>query len=165
MTTEVEGPGPRQNAIAAVVFLAVAFAVAGLGGLATGSSVDTWYAGLRKPAFNPPNVVFAPVWTTLYAMMAIAAWRVWKASAKPTRRRAMTAYAVQLALNLAWSLLFFGLRQPAAALVDIALLFAAILVTTYHFWRIDRAAGVMMVPYAAWVAFASMLNFEIWRLN
>jgi benzodiazapine receptor len=165
MTINLEQPSPRRQVLAAVISQAAALAVAALGGLATSSSVDSWYAGLEKPGFNPPNAVFAPVWTTLYVVMAVAVWRVWRASRGVDRRRAMTLYGAQLALNLLWSILFFGLREPAAALVEIVVLFALILLTTRSFWRIDRAAGLMLTPYAAWVAFASVLNFEIWRLN
>jgi len=165
MTITPEKRRPGRQVLAGAVSLAVAFAVAALGGLATSSGIDSWYAGLEKPGFNPPNAVFAPVWTTLYAAMAVAAWRVWGASHGVERSRAMTLYGAQLALNLLWSVLFFGLRQPAAALVDIAVLFALILLTARRFWRIDRVAGLLLAPYAAWVAFAAVLNFEIWRLN
>jgi len=156
-------PGGPASAIVSIV---IALAVAAIGGLATASSVTTWYVGLHKPAFNPPNAVFGPVWTILYVLMAIAAWRVWRAGQRDGRRRgAIGLYAVQLALNLAWSLTFFGLRRPDLALADIALLLVAVLATTVAFWRRDHLAGLMMVPYVAWVAFASMLNFAIWRLN
>ena len=165
MTPQPLDTGARKRLIAAVAFVGVAVAVGAIGGLATASSVETWYPTLNKPAFNPPNAVFGPVWTTLYVVMGLAAWRVWRTPATPARRRALILYAVQLALNLAWSLIFFGLRQPGLALIDIALLLAAILAATVAFWRLDRPAGLMMAPYIAWVAFASALNFEIWRLN
>lgn len=155
----------RPGVVPAIVLLAAAFSVAGLGGLATSSSVDTWYATLAKPVFNPPNWAFAPVWTTLYMLMSVAAWRVWRIAKGGDRRQAMRLYAAQLVLNLLWSLVFFGLRQPGLALVDIALLLVAVLLTCRAFWRIDRPAGLMLAPYAAWVAFAALLNFEVWRLN
>uniref|UniRef100_B0T379 TspO and MBR like protein n=1 Tax=Caulobacter sp. (strain K31) TaxID=366602 RepID=B0T379_CAUSK len=157
---------PWSGLISAGVSIAIALAVGAIGGLVTASSVDTWYAGLNKPAFNPPNAVFAPVWTTLYVVMALAAWRVWRAEPAGARRRsAMILYAVQLTLNLAWSLIFFGLRQPAVALAEVVVLLIAILATTAAFWRIDRTASLMMLPYAAWTVFASALTLEIWRLN
>jgi tryptophan-rich sensory protein len=156
---------PPNGWISALVSIAIALAVAAVGGWATATSVTTWYAGLAKPAFTPPNGVFGPVWTTLYVLMALAAWRVWRAGPVAGRRPALVLYAVQLALNLLWSVLFFGLRQPGLALVEVVLLFAAILATAFAFWRIDRPAGLMLAPYAAWVAFASALNFEVWRLN
>ena len=166
MTARLDTGGWRGGLVSAAASVAIALAVGAVGGFATASSVTTWYAGLNKPSFNPPNGVFAPVWTTLYVLMALAAWRVWRADAADGRRRsALVLYAVQLALNLAWSLIFFGLRQPGLALGEVALLMAAAIATDAAFWRIDRPAGLMMAPYAAWVAFASVLNLEIWRLN
>jgi tryptophan-rich sensory protein len=151
--------------VLALSLLAV-FAVGALGGLATSSSVDTWYGGLQKPAFAPPNVVFGPVWSTLYVCMAVAAWRVWRAEAPDAaRRRALQVYGVQLVLNLIWSVIFFGLRQPGAAFLELVLLLGAILLTLRLFLRVDRPAGLLMAPYALWVTFAGLLNFEIWRLN
>jgi benzodiazapine receptor len=149
-----------------LVSIAIALAVGAVGGWATASSVTTWYATLEKPAFNPPNYLFGPVWTALYILMAVAAWLVWRAEPADGRRRtALRLYAVQLALNLAWSVIFFGLRRPDLALVEVLVLFAAILGAARAFARVDRRAGWMLVPYAAWVAFATLLNFEIWRLN
>ncbi len=106
------------------------------------------------------------MWTTLYILMALAAWRVWRSpAADDKRRRALMLYGVQLALNLAWSLIFFGLRRPDLAVIEIAVLLAAIVATTAAFARIDRPAAWMMAPYVAWVSFASVLNFAVWRLN
>jgi tryptophan-rich sensory protein len=159
-------PKAASGLLAAMLSIAAALAVGVIGALATASSVTTWYPTLHKPPFNPPNAVFGPVWTTLYVLMAVAAWRVWRTEAADERRRAaLILYVVQLALNLAWSLIFFGLRQLALALADIALLLAAVLACAIAFWRADGPAGLMMIPYAAWVAFASVLNFAIWRLN
>lgn len=165
MTTEPKAPRPSNGLLSAIVSLAAAMGVAAVGGMATASSVTTWYAGLNKPAFNPPNAVFAPVWTTLFLLMALAAWRVWRAGSGSARRSALMLYAVQLVLNLLWSVIFFGLRQPGLALAEVVLLLGAVLATARAFWRIDRAAGLIMAPYAVWVAFASVLTFEIWRLN
>lgn len=144
--------------------LALVFSVAAIGGRVTAGSVETWYPTLAKPAFNPPDWVFAPVWTTLYALMAIAAWRVWRV-ADTIKQRALTLYGAQLALNLLWSVLFFGWHWIGAALIDIALLLAVIGATGFAFWRADRFAGLCLAPYAAWVAFAAVLNAAIWRLN
>ena len=157
-----------RDALALLGFVALCLAVAAAGGAVTASSVGTWYAGLAKPSFNPPNWVFAPVWTALYLMMAFAAWRVWRRRGAGDARLAMLAlgaWALQLALNLSWSLLFFGARLIGAALAEIAVLFAAILATALLFWRIDRVAGALLAPYAAWVAFAALLNAALWRLN
>lgn len=156
-------PGGRK---ALALFVILTLAVGAVAGLATATSVSTWYATLNKPAFNPPNGVFGPVWTLLYVLMAISAWRVWRsAGPERTRRAALVAWAVQLALNFAWSFLFFGLRAPALALAEIVVLLAALAVTLWLSWRVDRTAGLLLIPYLAWVAFASLLNFEVWRLN
>lgn len=151
----------RRSLVACLGSIAIALGVGAIGGIATASSVSSWYAGLNKPTFNPPNAVFAPVWTTLYVLMAICAWRVWRTEPRPGRTVALTAYGVQLALNLAWSLIFFGLRAPGLALAEIVVLLAAVTVCAARFWAIDRLAGLLMGPYLGWVAFASALNFEI----
>ena len=162
---------PAQNSLrmreaaALLGFVVLCLAVAAAGGAVTATSVGTWYAGLAKPAFNPPNWVFAPVWTALYLMMAFAGWRVWRQRRAREVRLALGAWALQLALNLGWSFVFFGARLIGAALAEIALLLAAILATAVLFWRIDRVAGALFVPYAAWVAFATALNAALWRLN
>ena len=159
------GSRSMRNSAALAGFLALCLAVAAAGGAVTATSVGTWYAGLAKPAFNPPDWMFAPVWTTLFVMMAFAAWRVWRARGLAGARGALGAWLLQLALNLGWSLLFFGARMIGAALVEVVVLLAAILATLALFWRIDRVAGALLVPYAAWVAFATLLNAALWRLN
>jgi len=133
--------------------------------MATATSVGTWYPTLVKPAFNPPNWMFAPVWTALFFMMAIAAWRVWRRDGLRNARWALMLFALQLALNLSWSIVFFGLRSIGWALVEIVVLLLAILATTLVLWQRDRVAGMLFIPYAAWVAFATVLNAAIWRLN
>lgn len=164
MEPVTRGRGAR-DAAALVGFIVLCLAVAATGGAVTASSVGTWYAGLAKPAFNPPNWVFGPVWTTLYVLMAVAAWRVWRRRGEPGARPALGAWALQLALNLGWSFLFFGAQAIGAALAEIALLLAAIVATATLFWRIDRPAGALFVPYIAWVSFATALNAALWRLN
>ncbi|RAS29820.1 TspO/MBR family protein [Paraburkholderia bryophila] len=123
---------------------------------------DAWYAALRKPAFNPPNWVFPPAWSVLYVLMAIAAWRVWK---RDGLSAAIVLWAVQLLFNAAWMGLFFGLHRPDMALIDIAILLVLIAALTFAFWRRDRWAGGLLVPYVAWVAFAAALNYALWQLN
>lgn len=154
-----------RSLVALAGFVTLCFAVAAAGGAATATSVGTWYAGLTKPAFNPPNWLFGPVWTVLYLMIAVAGWRVWLRRGEGGARPALGVWALQLALNLVWSLLFFGARLIGAALVEIMVLLAAILVTTALFWRIDRVAGASFIPYAVWVGFATVLNAALWRLN
>ena len=128
-------------------------------GFLTAQSLPTWFPTLVKPSFNPPSWLFAPVWTTLYIMMAVAAWLVW------LRKGPLVLFYVQLALNFAWSLLFFGLHSPALALIDIVAMWVAILLTLLAFWKVDRRAGWLLVPYLAWVSFAGVLNASIWWLN
>ena len=141
-------------------------AVGILSGLATVRGVRDWYPGLVKPSFNPPSWVFAPVWTALYLAMGVAAWLVWQRGLEtPGVRVALAAFLVQLALNGLWSILFFGLHSPALAFVEIVILWAAIGVTTVLFFRQAAAAGWLMAIYWAWVTFAAVLNFSLWRLN
>jgi benzodiazapine receptor len=124
-----------------------------------------WYASLRKPAWNPPNWIFGPVWTVLYASMGITGWLVWKRGGIAGQRIALSLFLLQLLLNALWSPLFFGLRNPALAFLDIVLLWLAVLVTVVAFWKAHWLSGALLVPYLAWVTFASVLNFAIWRLN
>lgn len=158
-------PSDRSRRFAIVGWVLTCLVVGVLGSIATASSVKSWYPTLAKPGFQPPSWVFGPVWTTLYVMMGIAAWRVWLTSPGPDRRTALRWFALQLALNLGWSILFFGLRRPDLALVEIVALWGALLLTAAKFYRRDAAAGWLLVPYVAWVTFAFVLNFAIWRLN
>ncbi|PWW00456.1 TspO/MBR related protein [Hoeflea marina] len=134
------------------------------GGLAIGflTAPGEWYRTLAKPAFNPPNWIFGPVWTVLYVMVAVAGARVWNLDPSG---RAMKAWVVQMALNFAWSPLFFAAQRPDLALPVVVALFAAILVFIASTWRTERPSALLFVPYAAWVGFASLLNASIWWLN
>jgi tryptophan-rich sensory protein len=155
-----------RSIAALAALLVLCFAVAAIGGAVTRPSIESWYAGLAKPPFNPPDRVFAPVWTLLYAMMAVAAWRIWLADPRMrSNRRALVLFALQLAFNLAWSVAFFGARSPLAGLVVILVLEGLIAATIAEFHRFDRLAAWLMVPYAAWVAFAIALNVAIYSLN
>jgi len=147
------------------VFIALCFLAAGIGSLWTSPNVNTWYAGLQKPPWTPPGWVFGPVWSILYLSMAVAAWLVWRKEGFSGARLPLSLFGVQLVLNAAWSGLFFALRSPGAALVEILLLWCAILATTVAFWGRSRPAAWLMAPYLAWVTFAVGLNFSIWRLN
>jgi tryptophan-rich sensory protein len=148
-----------------IVFLTVCFAAAGIGGAVTTPKIGTWYATLAKPSWNPPNWIFGPVWSALYCCMAIAAWSVWRQDGFSGAKVPLALFAVQLVLNILWSCIFFGLEKPGIALGEVLLLWAAIAATMVTFWRISRIAGILFVPYLAWVSFASFLNFVIWRLN
>jgi tryptophan-rich sensory protein len=124
-----------------------------------------WYAGLAKPAWTPPNWLFGPVWTALYAMIAVSGWLVWRRAGFEAAGAALALFAVQLALNAAWSWIFFGLHRPGAAFIEIVILWIAILGTVLLFWRVHWLPGALLLPYLAWVAFAAALNWQLWRLN
>lgn len=156
-------PSPWVRAAVAVIPVVAASL---LGQWATFPNLASWYAGLVKPSFNPPNWIFAPIWTTLYGLMAYSVWRIMKAPGSQSDRQiALTLFFLQLSLNTLWSWLFFALNNPLAGLLDIVPQFLLIVATIVSFRRLDAAAALCLVPLAAWVAFASLLNFEIWRLN
>ncbi|TWU02818.1 TspO/MBR family protein [Stieleria varia] len=147
------------------VFLVVCLGAGGLGAVATTSEIKGWYQTIEKPTWNPPDYVFGPVWTTLYVMMAIAAWIVWLPNGLKDSKTPLGLFVLQLALNIAWSWIFFGLHQPGWAFAEILILWLAIVATTTAFLKRSTIAGSLMIPYLAWVSFASVLNFTIWRLN
>ncbi|MEN2979751.1 tryptophan-rich sensory protein [Tistrella bauzanensis] len=152
----------RQGLGMLIGFILLSAVVSGIGGAVTTPEIDGWYRLLPKPGFTPPDWLFAPVWSALYLMMAVAAWRVWRASGLGHARGALRLHLAQLALNLAWSVLFFGLHLTGAALIDILLLLIAIVLTTRAFMAHDRIAGLLMLPYIAWVGYATALNTGIW---
>jgi tryptophan-rich sensory protein len=145
-------------------FLGLCLVVAAIGGAVTVPNIPTWYEGLAKPSFVPPNGVFGPVWTVLYILMAIAAWLVWRASAGQ-RALPIGLFLIQLTFNALWSPLFFGAHLILVGLIDIALLVVSLTATSIVFWRTRRVAGLLLVPYLAWGIFATALNAAIWRLN
>ena len=161
----MSSPSSARPWLALLGFLLLSVVVSALGGGVTAGSVKTWFPTLVKPAWNPPSVVFAPVWTLLYATMAVAAWRIWCRRDRPGAGSVLWLYGVQLVLNAAWSLLFFGLKNPAFALVDIVALLGVLLWLQFAFWRLDRVAGMLWLHYVLWVSFATALNTAIWRLN
>ena len=151
----------RRSLVALAIILAACFGVAFAGGAVTQSRIADWYEALRKPGFTPPNWVFGPVWSILYAMMAVAAWRAWRAQGGAPRALALRVFAGQLVLNLAWSFAFFGAESPLLGFGVILALEAAILWTMVLFARLDRLAAWLLAPYAAWVAYATALNAAI----
>lgn len=158
-------PAPVSRQLPALAgWLALCFAAAALGGLA-GAGPGAWYASLQKPSWNPPAWIFGPVWTVLYTLMALCAWLVWRRGGWTAQRGPLRLFLFQLALNAAWTPLFFGLHQPGWALLDILLLLAAIAATIRAFWPIHRPAALLLLPYLAWIAFATLLNFTLWRMN
>ena len=152
----------HRPVLALVGWLALSFAAAAVGGFFLPGE---WYAGLRKPAWNPPNWIFGPVWTALYTLMAIAAWLVWRRGGFREQRTALSLYLLQLLFNALWTPLFFGLKYPALAFAEILLLWGALLATILAFGKAHRFAAGLLVPYLAWVTFAAALNFALWRLN
>jgi len=149
-------------ALGLVGWLVVCFLAASLGAV---FMPGDWYAKLKKPSWNPPAWIFGPVWTTLYAMMAVAAWLVWKRGGFAAHRGPLALFLAQLVLNAAWTPLFFGLHQPGFACAEIVSLWLAIAATLAAFWRLNRASAWLLAPYLAWVSFAAALNFALWRLN
>ncbi len=147
-----------------LVFCGLSLAAGALGSVWTSSSIPTWYAGLVKPAWNPPNWVFAPVWTALYLLMGVAASLVWFRSSTAAGP-ALALFVGQLMLNAAWSWLFFGLRRPDWAFAELAVLWIAIAATALAFHRHSPVAAWLLAPYLAWVSYAGTLNYAIWRLN
>ena len=150
-----------------LIVVATCLAIGYFSGMATKSSVNTWFPNLIKPSFNPPSWVFAPVWSMLYIMMGIAAGLVWNRidTNKELVKKALIFFAIQLALNALWSILFFGLHNPMLALIEIVLLWLMIYETYIQFGKIDKIAGYLFIPYLLWVSFASVLNASIWWLN
>jgi len=136
------------------------------GSFFTIKSIPTWYAKLNKPAFSPPNWIFGPVWTLLYAMQGIAAYLIYqKIADNPMAKMALALFIIQLILNAIWTPLFFGLKNPRLAFFEILLMWIFIVLSTVWFFRVSPTAGYLMLPYLAWVSFASALNYSIWRLN
>jgi benzodiazapine receptor len=149
-----------------IALLLIVSAIAAVGAAVTLPKIGSWYAGLNKPVFHPPTWVFVPVWAALYGLMAVAAWRVWEASAEAAEKRAALAhFALQLLLNALWPPVFFGLQRPVSGLILMLVLLVAVGATVRRFHRIDRLAALMLLPYLAWVAFAAVLNAAIVGLN
>lgn len=146
-------------------FVLAAFAAGAIGSVATFSSVTTWYPTLNKPTWTPPSWLFGPVWTFLYLTMGFATWRVWRWAKPQDGLPIVRWYASQLALNALWSVLFFGLRKPGFALIDIVALWVVLVSMLVTFVRIDRISGALWLAYVAWVSFAAALNTAVWRLN
>lgn len=135
-----------------------------IGSIFTTRSIPTWYASLNKPSFNPPNWIFGPVWTTLFLLMGIALYLIWSKKGKEVKK-ALNIFWLHLGLNILWSALFFGLKNPGLAFIEILILLGFIVYVTILFYRLEKVAGLLLLPYLAWTTFATFLNFTIWRLN
>lgn len=164
LTTPRIGPGP--SLLRLLLCAALVAGVSAVGGAITAGQIPTWYAGLAKPGWTPPNLAFPLVWTTLYALMAISLWRLWdRAPEGPQRRRAIGLFLVQLALNGIWTPVFFGLHAVAAGLVVLLALIGAVGATLWAALKADRVAGWLLIPYLPWLLYAVSLNGAILVLN
>lgn len=152
---------PRRVWLALIVWLVVVYAASGLGALAS-IQAKSFYALLQQPSWAPPAEVFAPVWTTLFTLMGIAAWLVWREAGS---RRALSLFGLQLAVNVLWSWLFFAWHEGALAFADVMLLEALIVATFLRFWHLSRLAAILLLPYGLWVGFAALLNYWLWQHN
>lgn len=156
----------KNQAFKLVISIFICFLAGAIGGLATTPAIPTWYAGLAKPAFSPPNWLFGPVWTTLYILMGISLFMIWREGLeRPGIKKAISIFSVQLILNAIWSIAFFGLKSPFYGLIIIGALWIAIIATILSFTRISKTAGYILIPYILWVTFAAFLNYNIFILN
>ena len=153
----------KHSSLGFIVLLIICFTAAGVGSLATSPKIEHWYASFAKPSWTPPDWIFGPVWSILYLSMAVAAWLVWRQCGSVSIP--LATFAIQLILNAAWSWLFFGLQNPGIAFIEILFLWTVIAATIMMFWQKSVLAGLLLVPYLCWVAFACFLNFAIWRMN
>ncbi|MEJ2375180.1 MAG: tryptophan-rich sensory protein [Pseudolabrys sp.] len=165
MTHSTAAASPRRNIGAGVGAVLLVVAVSFCGQLATYPNLVPWYAGLAKPAFNPPDWVFAPAWSALYLLMAFALWRMLRLAPSPERRTALILFFIQLALNAAWSWMFFAAHSPLLGLINVVPQWLVIVATIVAFGRLDRLAAWCLVPLAAWVGYATALNAALWWLN
>jgi tryptophan-rich sensory protein len=155
----------RTQVLKLIVSVILPVLVGGIAGLFTAEAVPGWYATLKQPSFNPPNWIFGPVWTILYLLMGISLFLVWKENHSKERNIAITVFLIQLALNFAWSLIFFHFKMIGLALVEISLLWISILSMLFIFYKIKPAAAYINIPYLLWVAFATVLNASYYILN
>jgi translocator protein len=155
-----------SNTLKLIISIAIPVLVGATAGFFTASGVESWYQNINKPSWNPPSWIFGPVWTTLYVMMGIALFLVWKSEASDVlKKTAIAIFAVQLVLNFFWSFIFFSQHQPGWALVEIMVMWLAILFTIFAFANVSKTAAWLLVPYISWVSFATVLNYTIWQLN
>lgn len=155
-----------KGALKLITAILVSLSAGAIGSYFTAPAIPEWYEGLMKPALNPPSWVFAPVWTILYVMMGVSAFLVWKRGwNRRDVKKSMMVFGLQLVLNSVWSILFFGLRDPGLAMIGIILLWFSIVWTMILFKKVSKASFYLLIPYIAWVSFASYLNYSIWVLN
>ncbi len=156
----------KFNILAFIINLAIPLGIGAIGAYFTASSVDSWYATINKPSFNPPNTIFGPVWTSLYILIGISAYLVWQKRDQVTHfPRTVAVYLIQLILNLVWSFIFFYAHELGLALIEILMLLVVIFINAWMFYKIDKPAGLLFIPYILWVSFASVLTYNIFVLN
>ncbi|MDO8576853.1 MAG: TspO/MBR family protein [Candidatus Daviesbacteria bacterium] len=146
-----------------LLFIAICEGAGLIGSAFTFSAIPGWYVTLNKPAFNPPNNIFGPVWTMLYLLMGISVYLIWVSGKKS--REVLRLFWIHLFFNVTWSIMFFGFKSPILGLINILTLWVLIVVVIYKFWKINRTAGLLLLPYLGWVSFATFLNYNIWLLN
>lgn len=158
--------GKGSKIIKLVISILVCQGAGAIGSLFTTPAISTWYATIQKPSFNPPNWIFAPVWTLLFLLMGISLYLIWSRGFRDKETKiALVIFSTQLLLNILWSILFFGLQSPLYAFIEIIILWMAILLTIISFYKISKTAAYLLLPYIAWVSFASVLNFSILIIN
>jgi tryptophan-rich sensory protein len=156
----------KRNLLKLVASLVICQLAGIVGSFFTTPSIPTWYASLKKPSFNPPNWLFSPVWISLFVLMGISLYFLWIHSKEGRKAKiALYYFGLQLVLNMLWSVLFFGLKSPLLGLIEIIILWAAILMTILKSFQVSRTAGILLLPYILWVSFAAVLNFFLWNLN
>jgi benzodiazapine receptor len=148
-----------------VISIVATVGLGSLGGIFTIAEIPNWYAGLNKPSFNPPNWIFGPMWTTLYVLMGISFYLIWKLPVSTTRTKAIRLFIIQFVLNFCWSIIFFSMHQIGWALLEIIAMWVFILLTIVQFRKLSILAAVLLIPYLLWVSFACILNGSIWQLN
>jgi translocator protein len=154
-----------NNSIKLFTAVILTVGLGAVGGLVTAPEIPLWYAGLNKPSFNPPNWLFGPVWTTLYLLMGVSCYLVWRQPVSVERNKALYLFILQFILNFCWSFIFFGMHETGWALTEMIFLWLTILATIFSFAKFSKTAAWLLVPYIAWVSFAMLLNGAIWRLN
>lgn len=156
----------KNNTLLFIASLALCQGAGIIGSFFTANAINDWYQYLNKPSFNPPNWIFGPAWVTLYTLMAAALFLIWKEGLKNKKRKeAFILFLIHLCANAAWSIVFFGMRNPFLGFVNIIILWAFIILVLLRFYKINKTAGWLLVPYFLWVSFAAVLNFSLWQLN
>lgn len=154
-----------KKTIKLIICISLPLLVGGISGFATATSINDWYVSINKPSFNPPNYLFGPVWTTLYILMGISFYMILQTASHEIRKKAVNIFSIQLLLNFCWSFIFFNFQLPGFAFIEIIMMWISILMMIILFYKINKTAALLQIPYLMWVSFASILNGSIWYLN